>query len=321
MAAVLGVMAGVFVAHIRTNPSREHALSPRQGPQIRQCEEAHLQTTTPRLEGYLLLIFVDSRMDDHQLREASRSTWLAAWNSDRVHKFVIATRAASQEQLGQLACENEQYGDLLLLPAISEDHAFSASDKILGACAWAASTNISFSYVFKCDGTTFVDLRAIVDELNEAHVHQAEESLLWGFFAGNVTVEDPGKWRLCDTYLPYPEGGGYIASWDLMQLLLFLADDLERFPRDDVAMGVWLAPFAHIRRRHDVRFNTGQLSRGCSNKHVMSSGETPLSMAQKEERLETLGETCAEEYRARPSYIYNWSAPADKCCIMSDDIP
>ena len=39
------------------------------------------------------------------------------------------------------------------------------------------------------------------------HVHLPAEGLLWGFFAGNVTAEDPGKWHLCDTYLPPVSGG------------------------------------------------------------------------------------------------------------------
>ena len=79
------------------------------------------------------------------------------------------------------------------------------------------------------------------------HVHLPAEGLLWGFFAGNVTAEDPGKWHLCDTYLPYPEGGGFIISWDLVQLLLLMADDLERFSQGDVATEAWLVPFTHIR--------------------------------------------------------------------------
>ena len=158
-----------------------------------------------------------------------------------------------------------------------------------------------------CIGT-FANLGVIVSELIAGHVHSPVESLLWGFFAGNMTAEDPGKWRLCDTYLPYPEGGGYVISWDLVQLLLLLADDLEHFSRDDVAMGAWLASFTHIKRKHDARFNTGPESRGCNNTYIVTSGETSLSMAEKKRRLETFGRVCAEEYRARPSYAYNCCA-------------
>ena len=331
-AGIFGVVVGALTAYLFAHSSCEHGaqLVPenthhhhrgKNPPRSQECDVEYLQTATPRMSRYLLLVLLDTKIEDRQLREASRSTWLSAWKTDYSHKFVVAIGNASHDQLQQLACENKLYGDLLVLPAISEDHASSATDKFLAASAWAESTNIIFSYVFKCDVGAFVNLEVIVSELIAGHVHPPSEGLLWGFFAGNVTAEDPDKWRLCDTYLPYPEGGGYVISWDLVQLLLLIADDLERFSRDDVAMGAWLAPFTNIHRKHDVRFNTGRVSRGCNNAYIVTSGETSSSMAEKEQGLETFGRICAEEYRTRPSYEYNWSAPVDKCCIMSDDIP
>lgn len=52
----------------------------------------------------------------------------------------------------------------------------------------------------------------------------------------------------------------------------------------------------------------------------MTSGETHVTMAKKIELLETRGQICTEEYRTIPSYVYNWSAPVDKCCMRSFDI-
>lgn len=219
--------------------------------------EGCLQSSTPPLERFLLLVLVDTKLEDGHLREATRSTWLSSWKSDCVYKFVVATGDASNAQLQQLAIENAQHGDLLFLSQINEDHTSALSEKFLGACAWATSTGVHFSYIFKCEAGKFANLGVIVAELLGGQHRTHEEGLLWGHFASNAIAKDHATWHLCDTYLPYPEGGSYIISRDVVELLVMMADDLERFSRDDIAMGAWLAPFARIRQKHDVRFNTG----------------------------------------------------------------
>lgn len=157
-AGIFGVMVGVFIAYLFARSSCEHDLIPvnmqhhrgKNPPRSQECNVDFLQTATPQMKRYLLLVLVDTEVADRHRREASRSTWLSTWKSDYSFKFVVATGNASHAQLQQLACENQLYGDLLFLPTISEDHAFSASDKFLETCAWAESTNISFSYLFKC---------------------------------------------------------------------------------------------------------------------------------------------------------------------------
>ncbi len=84
---------------------------------------------------------------------------------------------------------------------------------------------------------------------------------------------------LCDRYLPYALGGGYVLSHDLVAYiaatadmfsfynsevsdLLFFASSIPHhreslpFPLlQDVSVGTWLAPL-NITRQHDIRFDT-----------------------------------------------------------------
>lgn len=51
--------------------------------------------------------------------------------------------------------------------------------------------------------------------------------LYWGFFNGRAQVKRAGPWRetdwiLCDYYLPYALGGGYVLSQGLVK---FIADN------------------------------------------------------------------------------------------------
>ena len=74
------------------------------------------------------------------------------------------------------------------------------------------------------------------------------------------------EWFLCDHYLPYAMGGGYVISSDLIHRVAVNADGIQLYNNEDVSVGVWLSPFI-AERRHDKRFNTGENARraGSSN--------------------------------------------------------
>jgi galactosylxylosylprotein 3-beta-galactosyltransferase len=138
-------------------------------------------------------------------------------------------------------------------------------------------------------------------------------------------VKSAGKWResaweLCDYYLPYALGGGYILSADLVHYVRINAGYLKTWQSEDVSLGAWLAP-VDVRRTHDPRFDTEFKSRGCSNKYLVTHKQSLEDMLEKHQTLQRDGKLCKEEVRVRLSYVYDWGVPPSQCCQRKDGIP
>jgi len=61
-------------------------------------------------------------------------------------------------------------------------------------------------------------------------------------FVGAARVKQRGQWaepnfHLCDRYLPYARGGGYIVSGDLVKYISDNKDLLQIYNSEDVSMG------------------------------------------------------------------------------------
>lgn len=292
----------------------------------------YLKTQPVRPGSYLLLLLIDSSPRASELRNTIRATWLNGYaRQDKyVVKFIIGTRSLKPGDVQKLACENQKYGDLLLLPDINDpvkSQDWSPSEKLLSAFLWALE-NVNFAYIFKTNDATFVLLDPIMKELEVRERDSPTESadFLWGFFAGGVQATKEGRlaekdWFLCTHYLPFPQGGGYIMSHNLVSMLGVLSKDLQHYTHDDIALGVWLSPFNGIDKKHDVRFNTGYSSRGCNNAYLVTSRETAQSMFQRYSYFKKTGLICEEEFLSRLSYVYNWTAAPNRCCIRQPGIP
>ena len=289
----------------------------------------YLKTQAVSNSSYLLLVLIYSSPRATELRNSIRETWLSRHRQqDRyAAKFVIGARDLKPRDVRQLACENKQFGDLLLLPDVYgpiKAQEWSSSDKLLQSFRWAMN-EVNFSYILKCTDSTFAILETILDELEQVERNDKSD-LLWAFFAGGVQAVKEGRlsennWFLCSHYLPFPQGGGYIISWGLVSLIQTLDNDLQHYTHDDIALGVWLSPFKGINKRHDVRFDTGYYSRGCNNAYIITHRETPTSMMLKYSTLKETGSICKEEFLSRLSYMYNWTVPANRCCVRKTGIP
>ena len=130
------------------------------------------------------------------------------------------------------------------------------------------------------------------------------------------------EWSLCDTYLPYALGGGYLLSRDLIELLVRNEPYLKHYKCEDVAVGVWLAPY-NIERRHDSRFDTGSLPRGCKNVFLMSHKVGPEEMFAYYRSLQLEGQFCSwrTQWFYQNGYLYNWTALPSQCCLTQSGIP
>lgn len=287
------------------------------------------KTWTATITGsYDLLVLVHSSYGQRSLRDTIRSTWLSR-NGDPSEKFlarfVVGVGSLDVDALANLAAESMIHKDMVFLRDIEEEAnvEWPSSKKLLKSLTWAVATKVNFSAVFKCNSATFVNLDQLLTKLPPSR-----EMHVLGYFAGGVKAhrysDNPvlveEDWFLCSHYLPYPEGGGYILSSDLVQLLVQLGPHLRHYRHDDIGLGVWLSPLRGVQKHHSLGFNTGYYSRGCQNSFLVSHGETVESMAVKAMSLETKGVMCENEYQTRLPYHFNWIAPAARCCVRKADI-
>ena len=273
-------------------------------------------TTTARdfTENVLLMILIFSESDSSALRNAVRNTWLTRvkQSSDMSYAFMVGVSGLTPAAITALEAENKENKDMVLLPTTSLKPYHS--QLLLHSLSWAVD-NVNFKYLLKCNDQTYVTSTRLLVELQQ----QPKTGLVWGYFSGNEPVTREGDkaeatWNLCSTYLPYAQGGGYILSHDVVAMVTDLGPDLDYLNNEDIALGVWLSPFKHIRRVHDKRINSGPTSRGCLNAFLISHPESISSMSLKYDTVKKKMVICQKEVELTASYIYNWTVGVNNCC-------
>ena len=268
---------------------------------------------------YLLVALVLSGPDtkSRERRDTIRETWktysLTTEEPAVLVLFVMGTLELSSQKLESVTHEQQLHHDLVLLPNLKESY-YNLTLKVLQSLVWA-DRNLRFAFLLKCDDDSFVMLHQIADELSE---RSSKQSYYWGFFDGRATPKKAGKyiekeWFLCDRYLPYALGGGYVISADLVHKVSLTADSLRLYNNEDTSLGVWLSPFK-AERRHDSRFDTEFKSRGCRNNYLITHKQSPGDMQRKHELLQSKGMICEQETVVRKAYEYNWLIEPSKCC-------
>uniref|UniRef100_UPI00358F3176 beta-1,3-galactosyltransferase 6-like n=1 Tax=Myxine glutinosa TaxID=7769 RepID=UPI00358F3176 len=290
------------------------------GDDAHPCEKSgqNLHVSHKSLSAFLaVLIMTGPRYTER--RSVIRSSWLAERPSDVLPRFVVGMEGLAEVDQHSLELEQKQHGDMLLLPALQDSYE-NLTAKLLQAFVWLDGT-VDFQFVLKADDDTFARLDVIRTELQT----KEPTRLYWGFFNGRGRVKATGKWKeadwvLCDYYLPYALGGGYVLSSDLVAFLSRNADVLRSFRSEDVSLGTWLAPLA-VSRFHDPRFDTEYRSRGCSHQYIVTHKQSLEDMLEKQLTLKHTGRLCKREFRTRLSYIYNWAVPPSQCCQRREGIP
>ncbi|XP_029433950.1 beta-1,3-galactosyltransferase 6 [Rhinatrema bivittatum] len=273
-----------------------------------------------KAEAAFLAVLVVSGPKYAERRSIIRSTWLSAPRPPGLWcRFVLGTAGLAEEEARALELEQSRHRDLLLLPELRDSYE-NLTAKLLHAYAWL-DRHLDFKFVLKADDDTFARLDLLLDELRAREPRR----LYWGFFSGRGRVKAAGKWKesawvLCDYYLPYALGGGYLLSWDLVRYLRLSRDYLATWQSEDVSLGAWLAPL-DLQRVHDPRFDTEYKSRGCSNKYLVTHKQSIEDMLEKHQTLAKEGKLCKEEIRLRLSYVYDWNVPPSQCCQRKEGIP
>ncbi|XP_078042539.1 beta-1,3-galactosyltransferase 6 [Augochlora pura] len=273
---------------------------------------------------YRLIILILSSPDNLEWRATIRKTWLAQKYATVRHLFVIGTVNILPEQRETLLSEKHRFNDLLLLPKLIDSYG-TLTKKVLYALK-EIYEQYDFNYLMKSDDDSFVLVHKVLKELDKWDNKGTKRELYWGFFNGKATVKRSGPWKetdwiLCDYYLPYALGGGYVLSYNLVKFIALNMDILKLHKAEDVSIGLWLAPLANIERKHDVRFDTEYRSRGCSNQYIVTHKQTITNMKNMHEYHQATGALCMKETRNRMSYQYNWTVPPSQCCNLQSGIP
>lgn len=167
------------------------------------------------------------------------------------HYFVVGGLGLKNEHIRNINNEQLKYNDILILPMF--DSYNNLTYKVLKTFEWLNEQHdfgFLFKYVLKCDDDSFVRIDNLVHELSQIDLMYIKSDafeisdnsspyfrvnfqsngikgtpeLYWGYFNGNAKIKSVGKWKetnwiLCDNYLPYALGGGYILSKNLVSYL------------------------------------------------------------------------------------------------------
>ena len=256
------------------------------------------------------VIFIIFSSPGNELRRnAIRNTWLKEIPDNALCLFAIGKVDTQYEQ--SLDVENYSHNDLLLLDFV--DEYASLTQKLLRSIHHVVQ-KYDFKYLFKGDDDTYIHLKPFLSLLSR----QSRRRLYWGYFVGNARVKAKGKWEenswfLCDRYLPYARGGGYVISYDIANFISVNRDLLDSYLSEDVSMGVWLSALK-VERRHERKFNTEFRSRGCNNHYLVAHKTSVDQMHRYSQNIRESGNLCSKEFKRWPSYEYNWNVPASLCC-------
>ena len=244
-------------------PSGESSSSPTPSSKDSLSSTTSSESTSSRSPHYLIFIIVLSTCSEggRDARDTIRKTWAQDCHNKVppvLVKFAIGTVGLSSSEIGNLTAEDKVHGDLLLLTNLHDTYS-NLTRKVLYSFVWA-DQNVNFSYLLKVDDDTFI----YVDDLHkEAHRYYQNgvNRLYWGRYSWKdhpITIPNhkwaEPHWFLCDQYLPYAFGSGYIISADLIHKIAITADYLQLYNNEDVSVGVWLSAYK-IQRKDDWHFH------------------------------------------------------------------
>lgn len=248
-------------------------------------------------------------------------------NVEMLHYFAIGTENLPFIQSTALTKEHAKYHDLLLLNDLHDSYA-NLTRKLLNTLQ-AVSNIESFEYLLKTDDDTYVKLDYLIEDLHEydkqmkrkqSTVNGVRPELYWGYFNGRANIKTRGQWtetnfNLCERYLPYALGGGYVLSKNLVHFIAQNHRTLSQYKSEDVSVGVWLSPLRNVYRKHDVRFDTAAMPRKCQSYHIVLHKRTTYDMRDVYRGFLCTFKQANDSSVHRPAeYFYDWTQTQIHCC-------
>ena len=244
------------------------------------------------------------------------------------HLFAIGTLGLEVNLLKEITSEQKVYNDLLVLDDL-EDSYKNLTLKLIKSFQALNKTTPNYKYVLKCDDDSYVKLDLFSQDLiqydKKFHMMRQQKTTLknlelyWGYFNGRANIKRSGQWlevnyNLCDHYLPYALGGGYVISKNLVTYIASNGDNLNRYGSEDISVGTWLSPFRNVHRRHDLRFDTAYMPRKCKDYHFVLHKRTPKDMREIYNGNSCFNEVSQDTNKRPVEYFYDWGEVPNKCC-------
>lgn len=244
-----------------------------------------------------------------------------------LHYFAIGSENVPFVEMNTLTKEHQKYHDLLFLNDLHESYS-NLTLKLLKTIE-AVSNIQSFEYLLKTDDDTYVKLDYLIEDLYEydkvmkrkqSTPNAIKPELYWGYFNGRANIKTQGQWKesnfnLCDHYLPYTLGGGYVLSKNLVHLIAQNRRTLSQFNSEDTSVGIWLSPLRNVYKKHDVRFDTAYMPRKCQNYHIVLHKRETYHMRDIYRGLLCTFKRANDTTVQRPAeYFYDWTQSQTHCC-------
>lgn len=284
-------------------------------------QNGFLQQDTVHQQSALLDLF------KRKMSKAIYKPLLKDLNVEVLHYFAIGTANLPFVESNKLTREHAKHNDLLLLNDLKDSYA-NLTLKLLKTIE-SISNIESFEYLLKTDDDTYVKLDYLLEDLiqydksikrAQSTANNIKPELYWGYFNGRATVKNRGQWKelnfnLCERYLPYALGGGYVISKNLVHFVAQNHRTLSRYISEDISMGVWLSSLRNVYKKHDVRFDTAYMPRKCQNYHIVLHKRTPTNMRDVYRGfLCTFKAANATNIHRPAEYFYDWSSSQTQCC-------
>ena len=203
---------------------------------------------------------------------------------------IAATDETGDELKLSIADEDSRFHDMLLLPEVFDIYT-NLAYKVLRSFVWSVQ-NVDYRYLLKTDDDSYVVIKRLVDELVTRKSHKP---LYWGRIYQNASVVQlQGKnaeknWFLCDHYIPFAVGAGYVLSYEIIQAIAVNADKLTLYNNEDTSVGTWVAGF-NMERKDDARFNVAKEK--CQDQQLLAHYVNPSRMYIYHKRLKLKGSLC-----------------------------
>lgn len=248
-------------------------------------------------------------------------------NVEMLHYFVIATENLPFIEMNALNKEHAKHHDLLLLHDLHDSYT-NLTRKLLKTME-AVSNIQSFEYLLKTDDDTYVKLDYLIEDLHayDNHIKRKQTTpnairpeLYWGYFNGRANVKTRGQWKevnfnLCERYLPYALGGGYVLSRNLVHFIAKNHRTLSQYKSEDISVGLWLSSLRNVYKKHDVRFDTTAMPRNCQSYHIVLHKRTTYDMRDLYRGFLCTFKQANDTNVHRPAeYFYDWHETQMHCC-------
>ena len=280
-----GFLIGAFLSSLVGNTDKTES--------VQEFEESSIDKNVKK--KVFLCVAIISAPSYYKERNLIRRTWTSLIPVNVSINFFIGTLNLPMQDRLSLLRENHINQDMVLLNDV-EDAYDNLTEKMAEIFKWIIQ-NVQSDFILKVDTDTYVNLKGVVDSLKT----KPKEHLYLGYISLYAPVLREGKWAdpdfsMCETYLPFAVGGGYVLSYDLVQYIVNNLNILRKYINEDVTVGTWLAPLK-IDMRDDPGFNMGGLElSGCSDNHIVVHPVSYVEMKFLHRNLKSEGTICGKNF-------------------------